>query len=246
MTAGREIIATDHGVTVTGMNVKGEFDDGTIDAWELKASRRALANLRELLLGQAMLDLLAPQLDEADDLHRQYLAESNGEFTPCNVVLRIKGLHLGELIDPGGMTAAVAGAGGTPEQKKAFQIGKLFPQHPEHYAVPEGYTGVVETMGGIPTRSQVKPADPEQVPDFVKNLVDDSYPVRVFGYGELDDGTFHTWALQQFKDTEDGLEANLRIFYPAACPPEYVDEHAEHFAVEYRNSVRLAAAALGR
>ena len=62
---------------------------------------------------------------------------------------------------------------------------------------------------------------------------------------ELDDGTLFTYVLQQFKDTDDGMEANLRIWYPAACPPIYLEEHAEHYAVEFRNGLRMAAAAQG-
>jgi hypothetical protein len=55
--------------------------------------------------------------------------------------------------------------------------------------------------------------------------------------------TFTTYVLQQFKDIEDGMEANLRIWCPAACPPIYLEEHAEHYAVEFRNGCRMAAAA---
>jgi hypothetical protein len=55
-----------------------------------------------------------------------------------------------------------------------------------------------------------------------------------------------TYVLQQFKDTDAGMEANMRIWYPAGCPPIYLEEHAEHYTIEFRNGCRLAAATLAR
>lgn len=133
----------------------------------------------------------------------------------------------------------MSGAAGTPQQRRDAALGMAFPCHPEHYALPP-YVGVVETMGGIPTRSRVKVID--DAPEFVSRFVDESYPLRVTGAGELDDGAIFTYVLQQFKDTDTGMEANLRIWYPAACPPAYIEEHAQHYAVEFRNGCRFAAA----
>ena len=107
-----------------------------------------------------------------------------------------------------------------------------------------GRPGAIETMGGLPTRSHPAFVKPGDVPSFVSDLIDKNYDLSIVGAATLEDGTIFTYVLQEYKDTEQGLQASLRIWYPAACPPEYVIEHAEHYAVEFRNGARLAAAAL--
>jgi hypothetical protein len=185
-----------------------------------------------------MFELLRPQIEEADRRMKQYLAASNGEFTSTQVILTVNGLKSATLFST--IRAALSLMNGTPEQVREGVINTVFAQHPEHYMLPP-YQGVVETMGGIPTRSHVFVR--QDVPDFVTTLIDESYPIRLIGAAELDDGTLFTYVLQQFKDTDDGMEANLRIWYPAACPSVYLEEHAEHYAVEFRNGCRMAAAA---
>lgn len=36
------------------------------------------------------------------------------------------------------------------------------------------------------------------------------------------------------------MEANLRIWYPAAAPAIYYEDHEKHYSVEFRNMMRLA------
>lgn len=243
--SGLEAISGTHGLSASAITNLGNVDDTGIDGWELAASRRALDNLRTLLHGRPMLDLLAEQIEEAERLHKQYLKASHGEFTAAHTILRVDGISLADFFGQGsGVTEDVKPGEFTPEARKTYTFDRFFQMHPEHYAFGDDYFGGVETMGGIPTRSEVRPAgDDVEVPSFVTDLIDDSYPIRNVGYGRLLDGTFHSWALQMYKDTETGIEANLRAFYPAACPPEYVDGHTRHFAVEFRNAAREAAAA---
>jgi len=231
-------ISGDQNVSVVADTIHGKADDQRIDAWELKDARRALVNLRELLYGQPMRELLSAQIEEADKRMKHYLADSNGEFTETQVILRAQGLKGSDLFSAIG--ASLAAVVGPPEQVREAAIETVFPMHPEHYALPP-YRGAIETMGGIPTCSRVFLL--EEAPAFVTAFLDESYPIRGIGAAELDDGTLFTYVLQQFKDIEDGMEANLRIWYPAACPPIYLEEHAEHYAVEFRNGCRMAAAA---
>lgn len=230
-----------HGITAGFDTMHGPADDARVDQWELKAARRALANIRTLLFRQPMLDLLADQMAEAERLHRKYLAESNGEWAGTEVTIRATGLTIEEMLP--GIQAVVAGTGGTEEESLATAIAMSFPLHPEHYGVPP-YAGVVETMGGIPTLTRVQ--RDENPPEFVTACIDDSYTISSAGRGELPDGTEHSHVLQQFRNTEDGIEASLRIWYPAACPEEYLAERAEHYAVESRNLMRVVAAGLGK
>jgi hypothetical protein len=229
--------SADQGIRVVADTPHGQADDQRIDAWELKAAKRALANLRELLYGQPMRDLLREQIEESDRRLKRYLADSHGEFAMTQVILRATGLKSADFFAT--VRAALAAVDGAPEQVQEYVIRNVFPMHPEHYTLPP-YRGVVETMGGIPTRSRVIPT--QDVPAFITQLIDESYPTRLTGAAELDDGTLFTYVLQQLKDTDDGMEANLRIWYPAACPPIYLEEHAEHYAVEFRNGLRMAAA----
>lgn len=117
--------------------------------------------------------------------------------------------------------------------------------HPEHYTLPAEGVGVVETMGGFPTLTRVSVLPKDETPDFISELVDPSYEFVNAGQGVLDDGTtIQSYVLQQFKDTDTGLEANLRIWYPAAAPASDIEEHLRHYTVEFRNGCRLAAAQL--
>lgn len=208
-------------------------NDQLIDQWELKAANRALANLRELLYGQPMLDLIGPQVAESERRAKQYADQSNGEFRGTQVNVQVQGLSSAELFST--LRASAAANNGTPEQVKKTALEMIFPMQPEHYALAGG---VIEPMGGLPTLT--KPVPMPDAPQFVKDLLDKSYPIRVTGQGPLPDGTPFTYMLQQFRDTPAGMEAELHIWYPAACPPEYLEEHAEHYAVEFRNACRMA------
>ena len=242
---GYRALLSDHGVSASYRTIHGPADDTRVDEWELKASRRALANLRELLYRQPMFDLLKDQLAEAERLHRSYLAESNGEWAETEVRLHATGMTTEEFVP--GIMAILANTAGTEEDRRSMAFAMSFPLHPEHYAVPP-FAGVAETMGGIPTLTRV--ARDENPPEFVLARMDESYSLRAPGKGELEDGTPHSYVLQQFRDIDSGaragIEASLRIWYPAACPPVYLEEHAEHYAVESRNLLRLVAAQNGR
>src|SRR6516162_3334878 len=84
--------SAEEGISVVADTPHGRADDQRIDAWELKAAKRALANLRQLLYGQPMRDLLAQQIEESDRRLKQYLADSHGEFAMTQVILRARGL----------------------------------------------------------------------------------------------------------------------------------------------------------
>jgi hypothetical protein len=234
-----QALANDEYVKVSADTQHGKLDDTGIDAWELKASRRALANLRELLYGQPMLDLIDHQLEEADRLYREYIAASDGKWAATQVILTIEGLSSSQFFPVLGQL--IQSAAGSEQERRKMSLELGFPAHPEHYAIPP-FVGAVETMGGIPSRTRIARTPAEEAPDFVKELFDESYPMKMTGKGELVDGTPHSFVLQQFRDTPGGMEANLWIWYAAACPPIYLAEHAEHYTIEFRNGLRLAAA----
>ena len=48
-------------------------DNNQVDSWELKSSHRALKNLKTLLAGQPMLDLIKNQIEEADIYYKDII-----------------------------------------------------------------------------------------------------------------------------------------------------------------------------
>lgn len=244
---GSAAVSHDQGLTITADTVHGVVDDAGLDQWELEASRRALGNLRTLLYGQPMLDLLKDQLDAHDEQYRGYVAASNDEWSGCHVTLRADGITLDEALPIIAESMAAMGATGASgfEDKRDAVESVIFPIHPEHYSVLEEVGGV-ETMGGVPFRTLLYRCDPEDAPNWLTSRMDDSYDLSNVGRSTLVDGTPHTWVMQQFKDTDTGVEFDLHVWYPKACPPEYVEEHSQHFPLEVRGLLRIAAAKIAK
>ena len=61
----------------------------------------------------------------------------------------------------------------------------------------------------------------------------------------LADGTTIGHALHQVRETTDGFDALLAIYFPAAAPEEFI-EGRQHLAVEFTNWIIGAAESLGR
>lgn len=133
-----------------------------------------------------------------------------------------------------------------PTEVKQIIHNLVFPSHPEHYQlITSDKPGVTETWGGIPTRSylDVLSAPPSEVVQYR----DYGYPIGISARGYLGDdhGTTVMWTLEQYRDIQDGVEVDLRIWYPSACAEEYVHDHVEHLCVEFRNGFHLIAGIFG-
>lgn len=190
-----------------------------------------------------MLDLLNDQLDAHDEEFRGYVATSNDEWSECHVKLHAEGVTLDEVLPVIGKSMAAMGADGASgfEEKREAVESVIFPIHPEHYSVlPE--VGGIETMGGMPFRTKLFRATTDEAPEWLTSKMDSSYTLSNVGRSTLKDGTPHTWVMQQFKDTDSGVEFDLHVWYPKACPPAYVEEHGQHFPIELRGLLRIAAA----
>ncbi|KAL9543547.1 hypothetical protein MBANPS3_008071 [Mucor bainieri] len=195
-------------------------DISQVDSWELKTSRRALKNLKTLLAGQPMLDLLKNQMDEADTYFKSIINKSNGEFKESRIDLKAK-----EMIDQ------------PPEVKRQVFIDTMVPSHPEHYAVLLDQEGIVETIGGHLARLLFRPcANP---PEFVKAFGDPSFQ-NLPAMGTLQDGSTFAYIFQELRDSDEGCDFHLRVLFPAAAPQLLFDEHAEHLAVEFRGFITTA------
>jgi hypothetical protein len=206
-----------------------------VEGWEAKAAKRASLNLRTLLFEAPMLELLKEQLAESDRRIKEYISTST-DFDYGRLILNVKGIKSAALFAYARKVFEMAK--GTPEQKKQNVVNSLFVVHPEHYATGGEGGGGIECMGGLATFTNPVPCPVEQAPEFIKQFEDKTYPIRMAGAGPLKDGTPFTYVLQQYKDTDDGLQVNLMIWYPAGCPASYVEEHIEHYAVEFCNGCK--------
>lgn len=211
----------------------------TVDQYEYKATLRSAMNIRTLLYEDKMLELIKAQTEESFQLNKKYSEDSNGDFNYGHLILNFKGIKVQDFLNTLKKLYSLNNTSGTEEQQQKFAHMFLF-AHPEHYATDGG---CVETMGGLPTFTKPTPMPIDHAPDFIKSLVDNSYPVGNAGEGPLKDGTPFTYVMQQYRDTDEGMEASLYIWYPAACPDSYVEEHVEHYAVEFRNGCKLALSA---
>jgi hypothetical protein len=221
------------GLTLEARSQGQTVDDRGIDGWELKAAKRVLRNLKTLLAGQAMMDLLADQIREGDQFHKALIAQSDGKYRESHTDMWVPGFRAQQLIDS-------MARGFT----KGFDVQETLASHPEHYVLPPQYqAGMVETIGGLPTRFKVRGGmSVAELPAAIVAYVDPSYPISMPGVLYLDDDTPFAYAVHQLRDTDDGCELALRIIYPAAAPDIMIQEHCEHLAIEFRAFIRQAIA----
>ncbi|MCC3312987.1 hypothetical protein [Nocardia africana] len=209
------------------------FNEAEVDRWELDAARRALRNLKSVAAGQAMMNLLAEQIDAGDRYHKQLIASSGGTYRQSRTAFTIHGLSGTGLAD---WFKAQAGTGRF--QDKAL----LLNAHPEHYVEPPAYTGgMVETIGGHLTRFKVSVAD--ELPTAVSAYLDASYPITLMNALLcLDDETPFAYCLHQARDTDTGADVVVRVIYPSAAPDSMIEGHCQHLAIEFRSWIRNASA----
>lgn len=187
-----------------------------------------------------MWDLIGHQIDAAEEQFQQWYVDSDGQYRGGEIKLFLRGITASQLL--GAFTQILGPAVADGEARREGSINGVFPAHPEHYGLAVEGPGGVETMGGMSTLTFPAYVGDDDVPDFIRPHVDDSYDVSRVGRGLLRDGSAQSYVLQQLRDVDGGLEAALWIWYPAACPESVVEEHLQHYAVEFRNGARMAAA----
>lgn len=214
---------------------------------QLNQARAAVLNIKEQLYDrQALHDLLKDETKVAHDRIKNCTDASHGSFTEGYVTMQVTGPSSASLnIYP--LHAMLSVNDDIPPSEAAkFTKDFLFPVHPEHYElITTNGIGVTETWAGIPTSSYLDAlAIP---PPFVVQERDLSYEIGITARGYLGDAekTTVTWTLQQTRQTASGVDFNLRVWYPSACPPQYVHDQVEHLCVEYRNGLHLLAAYFG-
>ncbi|KAH8658381.1 hypothetical protein BX600DRAFT_500323 [Xylariales sp. PMI_506] len=206
-----------------------QYGDADVDFWELRASRRALANLKTLLYGAPMLALVRAQCELGDAYFKSLLAASEGRWRECRTDMHVVGMGVRDVIGARKKLLTLS------ERDRALQT--LLPAHPEHYAKPSGgasddQEGVVEVIGErmVSLRLEVT----EDVPDVVWAYADPAYSFKKPTVARLQDGITAYYILHEFRDVEDGCDLRLRVVFPDAAPEVMFSEHAEHMAIEFR------------
>lgn len=214
--------------------VAGPTSPGTSADWELFFARRALAKLKSRLGQQALLELLEPDIADSARTLKAWADSSQGQWRPALTRLRVRGISAGEFV-----SYFTSITGDQP---------KLLAAQPEHFVLVEAGDGpshvirVVENLSRYISDFYITFTGEDQA---VAELAPD-YPARMVGTVALADGTTIGHALHQFRETTDGFDALLAIYFPAAAPEEFIEGHRQHLAVEFTNWIVGAAESLGR
>ena len=200
------------------------FTDKDVNEWELRASRRALANIKSVLPRSAILSLIASQCEAGNAYFKHLLDQSHNNWRECTTDMHISGVKVGDIF----ATRRRWLEDGVGYEQKMLKL------HPEHYATPSspGEEGVVEVIGEHMVRLRIVVTD--DVPTFVTDFGSSEFPIKKPTIAKLQDGTVASYILHEFRDTVEGCHLRLRLIFPSEAPEVMFREHAEHLAIEFR------------
>lgn len=214
--------------TAASVRIRGDIDDRSIDRSELVSARRALRLLKGNLGYDRLHALVSEQIAEGNALFREHVMRSAGEQVTGVITIEAKDLTAADFST--WMIEAFA------------RRDVLIAAQPEHYlmdmAEPQG-PHVVETLGshvvGFYMRgcaeSEIDAAD-----EFER--VDKRYSLLRLD----DDGTPFGSVSTTFVEAPYGMDAELSVSLPATSAPDAIEQHLEHFSVEFRSWMLQAAA----
>lgn len=207
----------------------GQDTDEAIDGFELFTARRALELVKRTLGRERLLALLREEIAAGDAFLRDHLARSAGEEATGTTVLRARGI-----------SAAAFGAwlGAAFAREDVMLAG-----HPEHYAIhaePGRPVNIVETLDTYVCSFFMRPWDDSATPATTSTAT--GGPATRRSQMMLADGTVVGSIANTFDEEPDGFTARLSVTLPATCAPQAIEQHLEHFAVEFRTWILRAAA----
>jgi len=213
--------------TPASVRIAGEADDRNIDRYELVSARRALRLIKGNLGSDRLHALISKQIKEGNTLFRDHVKRSGGELATGTITIEAIGL-----------TAADFSAW----MMRAFaREDVLIAAHPEHYLMnasdPRG-PHIVEALGdhvvgffmGGWEASAVATAGPANTDKRRSLLTLD------------DDGTVFGSVSTLFSEAPQGMKAELSVTLPATSAPDAIEQHLQHFSVEFRSWMLMAAA----
>jgi hypothetical protein len=216
-------------MTAATVRPAGEHSDSTIDGFELFSARRALELLKRKLGRERLLELLADEIAAGEAFLRGHLERSAGAEATGTTTLRAHGI-----------TAAVFGAwlGAAFAREDVMLAG-----HPEHYAIhaePGQNVNIVETLDEYVCSFFMQPWDDSVTRERELPSAPGGPTVRR-SHMLLADGTVIGSIANSFEEESDGFTARLSVTLPATCAPDVIEQHLEHFAVEFRTWILRAA-----
>lgn len=111
--------------------------------------------------------------------------------------------------------------------------------YPEHYLLSPDQKGtleVIETTGNAPLPTQFFIAFHDETGLVEKR--NPQYTHQSAGIAKLNDGTIIGGVRHQFRNTQEGLEGQLAVEFPALCPKTIVRSHQKHLAIEFTNWIK--------
>jgi hypothetical protein len=206
------------------VRIVGEADDESINRYELSSALRALRLIKSSLGQERLYDLVKPQIAEGNALFREHVKNSAGKQATGTVKIEAIGLKAADF---------------AAWMLRAFSRAEvLIAAHPEHYAMDISIPGrplIVETLGDHVIA--FKMAGWEKASDGSTESTDKRQSLMVLA----DDETVFGSVATLFTDTTDGMIAELSVTLPATSAPYAINQHLEHFSVEFRNWMLMAA-----
>lgn len=214
------------------------LDEADIRDLELIRSRRSLAYLKDRIGNDAMLELLADDLDAAATKVTGWLDASDGRWRSDSLTMTVPG-PAAEAFHAWFMGNMKRG------NETLFRAG-----HPDHFMnhpLPDGRAQVIKNVGedNLPWHIFLTFTGSDTA---LPTPWDPDYPLELgFGAKILDvHGTRIGSAMHELRDTDDGhLQAKLTVSLPQAAPAELVVGHLRHFSIEFRNWTEMARHGVG-
>ncbi|QHK21840.1 hypothetical protein GU243_21660 [Pseudarthrobacter psychrotolerans] len=210
----------------------GEDTDESIDGFELFSARRALGLLKGKLGRERLLELLRGEIGAGDAFLRTNVERSGGQEMTGTTRLRAHGITAAQF------TGWLARAFGREDVMLAG--------HPEHYSIhaePGRTVNIVETLGEYVCSFFMREWDDSVVVEQTLRSGTTAKPAGRRSQMLLEDGTVVGSIANAFDEEPDGFTATLSVTLPATCGPDVIQQHLEHFAVEFRTWILRAAAA---
>ncbi len=211
------------------VRLAGEDTDSTIDGFELFSARRALELLKRTLGRERLLELLAEEIAAGEAFLRGHLELSAGQEATGMTTLRARGITAGQF----GRWLGAAFA-----REDIMLAG-----HPEHWSIhsePGRNVNIVETLDKYVCSFFMRPWDDSVTSDQASPPVG-ARPTGRRSQMLLADGTVVGSIATAFDDEPEGFTARLSVTLPATCAPDVIEQHLEHFAVEFRTWILRAA-----
>lgn len=208
------------------VRIAGQSDDRNIDRYELESARRALRLMKSNLGSERLHALVGPQVKEGNDLFRDHVERSGGQQVTGTTTIEAVGLSAADF--SAWMIRAFA------------KEDVLIAAQPEHYLqnmTDRHGPHVVEPIGDHVVGFYMQAWDQAEI--ATGRVGADTRHSRL----KLDDdGTVFGSVSTEFVETPEGMQANLSVTLPSTSAPDAVEQHLQHFSVEFRSWMLMAGA----